>query len=64
MDKDLAEGARKLYADDIYNLVRECYNKENREYLKKQFEIAKSYMTEEQRKEVGELFSEEEICNV
>ena len=58
MDKDLAEAAREVFAYDLYKLIRECYNESNKEYLQKQFDIAKSYMTEEQRKEVGELFDE------
>lgn len=58
MDKDLAEGTRIFQTDNLYKLIRECYNESNKEYLQKQFEIAKSYMTEEQKKEVGELFNE------
>ena len=37
MDKDLAEGTRIFQTDNLYKLIRECYNESNKEYLQKQF---------------------------
>ena len=52
MDKDLVEAARRLHADEIYQLVRDSYNKENHDYLQKQIDICAEYLTEEQKKEI------------
>ena len=52
MDKDLAEGARQLFADNLFEIVRQCYCEENKEYLKKQISIAAEYLTEEQKMEL------------
>ena len=52
MDKDLADGARELFADEIFETVRRCYNEANRDYLDKQMKIASEYMTDEQKEEL------------
>ena len=53
MDKDLVEAARKLHAEHLFQLVRKCYYQANADYLEKQIEIAKEYMTEKQLKELN-----------
>ena len=52
MDKDLAEGARSLFADEIYQVVRNAYNEANHDYLQKQIDICAEYLTEEQKSEI------------
>ena len=52
MDKDLADGARQIFADEISETVRRCYNEANRDYLDKQMKIASEYMTDEQKEEL------------
>lgn len=52
MDKDLVEGARQLFADNLFETVRQCYCEENKEYLQKQIAIASEYLTEEQKMEL------------
>ena len=49
MDNALTEAARKLAADNLYDLVRENYNTVNHDYLQKQMDIASQYLTEEQK---------------
>lgn len=52
MDKDLADRARELFADEIFETVRRCYNEANRDYLDKQMKIASKYMTDRQKEEL------------
>jgi len=52
MDKDLANGARKLFAENLFETVRQCYCEANKDYLEKQLKIASEYLTEEQKKEL------------
>ena len=52
MDKDLADGARQIFADEIFETVRRCYNEANRDYLDKQMKIASEYLTDEQKEEL------------
>ena len=52
MDKDLIDGAGELFADELFETVRRCYNEANRDYLDKQMKIASEYMTDEQKKEL------------
>ena len=52
MGKDLADGARQIFADEIFETVRRCYNEANRDYLDKQMKIASEYMTDEQKEEL------------
>ena len=52
MDKDLIDGARQLFADEIFETVRRCYNEANRYYIDKQMKIASEYMTDEQKEEL------------
>ena len=54
MDKDLIKAARELYAENLFNIVRENYAKANSEYIKKQIKIASEYLTPEQKKELKE----------
>lgn len=50
MGKILAETARKTFADDLFNIVRENYCKANHDYLQKQITIASQYLSEEQKR--------------
>ena len=52
MDKDLADGARQIFADEIFETVRRCYTEANRGYLDKQMKIASEYLTDEQKEEL------------
>ena len=52
MDKDLADGARQIFADEIFETVRRCYTEANRDYLDKQMKIASEYLTDKQKEEL------------
>ena len=52
MDKDLANGARQLFAENLFETVRQCYCEANKDYLEKRLKIASEYLTEEQKKEL------------
>lgn len=52
MNKDLIDGARELFADELFETVRQCYCKANKDYLNKQIKIASEYMTDEQKEEL------------
>ena len=52
MDKDLIDGARELFADELFKTVRRCYCEANKDYLNKQMKIASEYMTDEQKEEL------------
>lgn len=52
MDKALAEAARELYAENLFEIVRQSYCEANRDYLQKQIKIASEYLTEEQKEEL------------
>ena len=52
MDKDLADGARRLFAEGIFETVRRCYCEANKDYLDKQIEIVSEYMTDKQKEEL------------
>lgn len=52
MDKDLADGARRLFADELFETVRRCYCEANKGYLDKQIKIASEYMTDKQKEEL------------
>ena len=47
MDKDLIDGARCLFADELFETVRRCYCEANKDYLNRQIQIASEYMTDE-----------------
>lgn len=49
MDKILAETAREICADNLFDIVRESYCKANHDYLQKQITIASQYLSEEQK---------------
>ena len=50
MDTLLAESARELNAEFLFELVRRNYHDENKDYLQKQINIAMNYLTEDQKK--------------
>ncbi len=52
MDSLLADAARELYAENLFETIRRCYCEENKEYLQKQIRIASEYLTEEQKEEL------------
>ena len=52
MNKDLANGARQLFAENLFETVRRCYCEANKDYLEKQIHIASEYLTEDQKKEL------------
>ncbi len=52
MDKDLIDGARRLFADELFETVRRCYCEANKNYLDKQIKIASKYMTDKQKEEL------------
>ena len=52
MDKDLIDGARQLFADEIFETVMRCYREANKDYLDKQVKIASEYMTDRQKEEL------------
>lgn len=52
MDKDLAETARELYADNLFEIVMRCFCDANKEYLQKQIRIAAEYLTKDQKEEL------------
>ena len=52
MDSALVDGARSLYADEIYQIVRNAYSEANHDYLQKQIDICSDYLTEEQKQEI------------
>lgn len=54
MDSALIDGARKQFADDLFETVIRCYNESNKDYLQKQLQIASEYLTLEQRKELAQ----------
>jgi DNA-binding transcriptional regulator GbsR (MarR family) len=54
MDSLLADAARKLYAENLFETVRRCYFEANKDYLQKQIQIASEYLTDEQKDELRE----------
>lgn len=52
MDKNLIDGARRLFADNLFETVRRCYCEANKDYLDKQIKIASEYMTDKQKEEL------------
>lgn len=52
MDSLLADAARELYAENLFETIRRCYCEANKEYLQKQIQIASEYLTEEQKEEL------------
>lgn len=52
MDKDLANGARQLFAENLFEIVKKCYCEANKDYLDKQIKIASEYLTKEQKEEL------------
>ena len=40
--------------DELYQLVRDNYNKVNHDYLQRQIDICSGYLTEEQKEELRE----------
>ena len=52
MDKDLADGAKRLFAENLFETVRQRYCEANKDYLEKQLKIASEYLTKEQKKEL------------
>lgn len=49
MDKSLAEAARELSANELYEIVRNNYAKVNHDYLQKQISVASEYLTDKQK---------------
>lgn len=49
MDKLLVEAARKLHAEELFEIVRKNYAEANREYLQKQISIASEYLSQDQK---------------
>lgn len=49
MDKILEEKAKELFADNLFDIVRENYCKANHDYLQKQITIASQYLSEKQK---------------
>ena len=52
MGKDLIDGARGLFADELFETVRRCYCEANKGYLDRQMKIASEYLTDEQKEEL------------
>ena len=52
MDSLLADGARKLFAENLFEAVKRCYCEANKDYLQKQIQIASEYLTDEQKAEL------------
>ena len=52
MDKALAQGARKLYAENLFETVRKCYCEANKDYIEKQIQIVSEYLTDKQKEEL------------
>lgn len=52
MNKELIEASRKLYADNLFDVVRRNYADANKDYLQKQINIAAEYLTEAQKAEL------------
>lgn len=52
MDSLLADGARKLFAENLFETVKRCYCEANKDYLQKQIQIASEYFTENQKEEL------------
>lgn len=52
MDKDLIDGARQLFDDELFETVRRCYYEANKDYINKQIKIASEYMTDKQKEEL------------
>lgn len=52
MDSLLIEGARELYADNLFETVKRCYCEANKDYLQRQIQIASEYLTEDQKIEL------------
>ena len=52
MNKDLIDGARELFADELFETVRRCYCEANKDNLDKQMKIASEYMTDKQKEEL------------
>ena len=52
MNKDLIDGARQLFADELFETVKRCYCDANKDYLDKQMKIASEYMTDKQKEKL------------
>lgn len=52
MDNALIEGARSLYTDTLYDVIRTAYNRENHDYLQSQIDICAEYLTDEQKQTI------------
>ena len=52
MDSVLEKAARKLSAENIFEIVMKNYCEANKEYLEKQVQIAYEYLTDEQKAEL------------
>lgn len=52
MDSLLADGARKLFAENLFETVKRCYCEANKDYLQKQIQIASEHLTKEQKEEL------------
>ena len=52
MGKDLIDGGRGLFADELFETVRRCYCEANKDYLDRQMKIASEYLTDEQKEEL------------
>ena len=54
MDNVLIEGARSLYADNLYDVIRTAYNSANYDYLQRQIDICAEFLTDEQKQVIRE----------
>jgi len=52
MDKNLVDGARQLFVDNLFETVRQCYCEVNKDYLDKQVKIASEYLNDKQKEEL------------
>ena len=52
MDKNLVDGARQLFVDNLFETVRQCYCEANKGYLDKQVKIASEYLNDKQKEEL------------
>ena len=55
MDKVLEDGARQLYAENVFCSVLNNYKNANKEYLQKQTGIVSDYLTESQKTELRKM---------
>ena len=52
MNNAFIEGARSLYTDTLYDVIRTAYNRENHDYLQRQIDICAEYLTDKQKQTI------------